>query len=92
MAAEARGGRRGPKPNPDRGDPIGYRVTARTRFELQVAAAFVGTASHQETVALAVQEFLDRLRIEAVGYTEALAKAEAHQQSRAGVRPLDASD
>ena len=92
MTPQARGQRRGPKPNPNRGDPIGYRITSRTRFELQVAATFVGTASHQETIDLAVREFLDRLRTDADGYTEALTRAEAHQQARAGVAPLSPSD
>lgn len=84
--------RRGPKPNPDRGDPIGYRITARTRFELQVAAAFVGTTSHQDTIDVAVQEFLNRLREEVDGFATAVAKAEASQRTRAGVTPIPPAD
>lgn len=76
--------RRGPKPNPNRGSPSGYRLTDRTRFELQVAAAFVGTTSLQETIALAVDEFLARMR-DVEGFADALRSAEQYQQKRAGV-------
>jgi hypothetical protein len=82
MAAEAR--RRGPKPDPDRGTPSGYRLTDRTRFELQAAALFVGTHSLQDTISLAVEEFLDRLRT-VDGFGKALGAAQINQQRRAGV-------
>lgn len=86
MAAEAR--RRGPKPNPDRGTPSGYRLTDRTRFELQTAALFVGTNSLQDTISLAVEEFLDRLRA-VDGFGEALRAAQVSQQRRAGVTDVN---
>lgn len=87
MADEALRRRRGPKPNPDRGTPSGYRLTDRTRFELQMAATFVGTASLQDTVAVAVEEFLTRMRT-VEGFREAVRAAEASQQKRAGVRRM----
>lgn len=87
MAEEALRRRRGPKPNPDRGSPSGYRLTDRTRFELQMAATFVGTTSLQDTIALAVNEFLDGMR-HVEGFTQALRAAEKTQQSRAGVRTV----
>lgn len=91
MPEEALRGRRGPKPNPNRGSPSGYRVTDRTRFELQVAALFVGTANLQGTIAVAVDEFLARMR-EVDGYEQALRAAETHQQLRAGIRSVPAPD
>lgn len=87
MAEEALRRRRGPKPNPDRGSPSGYRLTDRTRFELQVAAVFVGTTSLQDTIALAVDEFLDTMR-SVEGFTAALHAAEESQQARAGIRTV----
>lgn len=87
MTEETLRPRRGPKPNPNRGSPSGYRVTDRTRFELQVAAAFVGTTSLQDTITLAVTDFLARMR-EIDGFTETLRAAERHQQRRAGVRSV----
>jgi hypothetical protein len=81
MTEEALRRRRGPKPNPDRGTPSGYRLTDRTRFELQAAALFIGTTSLQDTIAVAVDEFLDRLRA-VDGFREALRKAELSQQQR----------
>ncbi|MEU0511249.1 hypothetical protein ACWEKJ_30415 [Amycolatopsis thermoflava] len=84
MANEALRGRRGPKPNPDRGTPTGYRVPERIRFELQMAATFIGTTSLQETIAVAVEEFLQRMhRID--GFRQALEAAERSQQHRRGV-------
>jgi hypothetical protein len=83
--------RRGPKPNPDRGKTTGYRATARTRFELQVAGPFVDGANLQETVDIAVSEFLERMRAVA-GYTSALLAAEASQRARAGVRDINSDD
>jgi hypothetical protein len=88
MADEALRPRRGPKPNPDRGQPSGYRITERTRFELQMAAAFVGTDSLQGTIATAVEEFLTRVR-GTEGFMEAVRAAEQSQQDRAGVRRVD---
>lgn len=85
MATEARSSRRGPKPNPDRGDPSGYRINGRTRFELQVAGAFVGATTLQATIDIAVQEFLDRLRRDAEGYAAALGAAERYQQRRSAI-------
>ena len=87
MAEKALQPRRGPKPNPNRGTPSGYRLTDRTRFELQTAAVFVGTDSLQDTIALAVDEFLSTMR-EVEGFTEALRSAERHQQARAGVSAM----
>jgi len=79
--------RRGPTPNPDRGTPSGYRVSARTRFELGMAQSFLGTRTLQETIDVAVHEFLERLRTEE-GFESALSAAEASQQRRAGVAGL----
>jgi hypothetical protein len=59
---EAAPRRRGPVPNPDRGSPCGYRINDRTQYELQAAALFVGTEGLQDTIDLAVREFLDRQR------------------------------
>jgi hypothetical protein len=84
MAEKALQSRRGPKPNPNRGTPSGYRLTDRTRFELQTAALFVGTESLQDTIALAVSEFLSGMR-QVEGFAEAMRSAERHQQARAGV-------
>lgn len=84
MAEEALRRRRGPKPNPDRGTPSGYRITDRTRFELQAAALFVGTNSLQDTIALAVEEFLSRER-SVDGFPAALRAAQINQQRRAGI-------
>jgi hypothetical protein len=89
MAEKALQPRRGPKPNPNRGTPSGYRLTDRTRFELQTAALFVGTDSLQDTIALAVDEFVSRMR-EVEGFTEAMRSAERHQQARAGVPTMTA--
>ena len=88
MAEEALRRRRGPKPNPDRGTPSGHRITDRTRFELQAAALFVGTNSLQDTIALAVEEFLTRLRA-VDGFREALHAAQLSQQRRAGVTDVN---
>lgn len=74
----------GPKPNPDRGQPTGYRATDRQRFALRVAGTFVGTKNLQETINLAVDEFLDRQR-QVRGFLDALEAAEASQRERAGV-------
>lgn len=61
MAALTRQSRRGPKPNPNRGTPSGYRIGDRARFEMQMAASFVGTQTLQDTIDAAVQEFLARM-------------------------------
>lgn len=87
MTEEALRTRRGPKPNPNRGSPSGYRLNDRTRFELQIAAAFVGTTSLQDTIALAVDEFLEKMH-DVEGFAEALLAAEQYQQKRAGVRAV----
>jgi hypothetical protein len=84
MPEEARRARRGPKPNPSRGTPTGYRIADRTRFELQVAAAFVGARSLQETVDIAVAEFLERQH-QVAGFKDALTAAEANQRARGGI-------
>lgn len=84
MPEEARRARRGPKPNPSRGTPTGYRITDRARFELQIAAAFVGTRSLQETIDMAVAEFLERHH-EVAGFKDAVAAAEASQRARGGI-------
>ena len=60
---------RGPKPNPNRGTPSGFRIGDRERFELQLAAAFVGTRNLQDTLDLAVREFLMGMHWSAVGQT-----------------------
>jgi hypothetical protein len=52
-----------------------------------MAEAFLGTKSLQETVDVAVTEFLDRLRGEG-GFVEALEAAEASQRRRGGVAEL----
>lgn len=82
MPAPAR--KRGPKPNPERGTPSGFRINARTRFELEMASLFVGTRSLQETIDLAVGEWLQELR-KVPGFEEALAAAESHQRTRGKV-------
>lgn len=89
MADEALRGRRGPKPNPNRGTPSGYRLPDRTRFELQMAATFIGTSSLQDTIAVAVEEFLEKMR-QVEGFQAALRAAETSQQKRAGVRTVAA--
>lgn len=78
------------KPETDTPTPSGYRVTARQRFELGMAAQFLGTASLQDTIDLAVCELLERMR-EVEGFSAALAAAERSQQGRAGVRTLPRS-
>ena len=75
MAASTRQTRRGPKPNPNRGTPSGYRIDARTRFEMQMAASFVGTQSLQDTIGVAVGEFLAGMH-GVPGFSEALRNAE----------------
>lgn len=91
----ARAGRRGPIPDPERGTPSGYRVKARTRFELGMAQSFLGTKSLQETIDVAVRELLDRLRA-VDGFTDALVAAEASQRRRGAVpvlrRPPDPAE
>jgi hypothetical protein len=88
MPTPARRGSRGPAPNPDRGTPSGYRVTARQRHELEMAKLFLGTKSLQETIDVAVQELLKRLRTEP-GFEDALRAAEASRRREAGnVRDL----
>jgi hypothetical protein len=87
MPDEALRGKRGPKPNPNRGRTCGYRITDRTRFEMQVAAPFVGAVSLQDTIALAVSEFLERTQ-QVDGYPEALQAAEKNQQRRTGIRAV----
>ena len=89
MIGETRVGKRGPKPNPERGTPSGYRLTARQRFELQIAGAFTGSTTLQSTIDAAVQEYLDRLRSDAEGFQAALDAAERHQQSRSQVPRLN---
>jgi hypothetical protein len=84
MAASTRQPRRGPKPNPNRGTPSGYRIDARARFEMQMAASFVGTQTLQDTIAVAVQEFLARMHA-VPGFSEALRNAEENQQRRGGI-------
>jgi hypothetical protein len=79
--------KRGPRPRPDRGTPSGFRVTDRQRFELAMAAQFLGTRNLQDTIRLAVDELLERMR-QVAGFEEALRAAEAHQRNRAGVRSL----
>lgn len=91
MPEEARRARRGPKPKPDRGTPSGYRVSDRTRFELQMAALFVGTRTVQDTIDVAVSEFIERLRRNP-GYQAALDAAESSQRVRAAVPTLKPSD
>ncbi|EFG77110.1 hypothetical protein HMPREF0591_2978 [Mycobacterium parascrofulaceum ATCC BAA-614] len=83
--------RRGPKPNPDRGQNTGYRATARQRFELQMAGPFIGSANLQETIDTAVGEFLDRMR-QVPGYAAALLAAENSQRTRAGVRDINSDE
>jgi hypothetical protein len=79
--------RRGPKADPNRGTPSGYRVTARERFELGMAANFVGTKGLQETIDVAVREFLGRMS-EVPGFSAALEAAEEHQRSLRAVPKL----
>lgn len=88
MPEEARRTRRGPNPDPERGEPSGFRISERTRFELRMAAMFVGTDSLQATIALAVREFLGRMR-QVDGFAQAVDAAEEGQRKRAGVARLD---
>lgn len=90
MPEEARRARRGPKPNPNRGTATGYRITDRTRFELQIAAAFVGTRSLQETIDIAVAEFLGRQQ-EVAGFKDAVTAAESSQRGRGGIPTIGAT-
>lgn len=87
MAASTRQTRRGPKPNPNRGTPSGYRIDARSRFEMQMAASFIGTQSLQDTIGVAVGEFLARMR-GVPGFSDAVRNAEKNQQRRGGVTSL----
>lgn len=84
--------RRGPKPKQDRGTPSGYRVTDRVRFELGMASLFTGTKSLQDTIDLAVSEFLSKLHTNA-GFSQALLDAEQSRLLRLGIpsipRPED---
>jgi hypothetical protein len=64
-------------------------VSERRRFELRLAGSFTGRESLQDIIDLAVTEFLDRLRDDVLGFTEALAAAERAQQRRAGVQSVD---
>jgi hypothetical protein len=86
-AESTRRPRRGPKPNPDRGTPCGYRLTDRMKFDLSMAGLFVGTTSLQDTIDIAVKEFLDRM-LTIPGYREALRSAEGNQRRRADVRTI----
>ena len=67
MPESLNAGKRGPQADPDRGSPCGFRLTARQRFELGMAAQFLGTGSVQETLEVAVndldgrEEFLDKV-------------------------------
>jgi hypothetical protein len=78
------GRRRGPLPNPQRGTPSGYRLTDRQRFEIGMAAQFLGTQTTQQTINIAVDELLARLR-KVPGFEAALAAAEGHRRARAGI-------
>ncbi|MDP3950542.1 hypothetical protein [Microbacterium sp.] len=91
MPEEARRARRGPKPNPNRGTPTGYRIADRTRFELQIAAAFVGARSLQETMDIAVAEFLER-QYQVDGFKRAVAAAEANQRARSGIPTVGSTE
>jgi len=84
-------GRRGPKPKAERGTPTGYRIGARTRFELGMAQHFLGTRSLQETIDTAVRELLASLQDEP-GFQAALTAAEVSQRRRAGVPVLSSRD
>lgn len=84
MSEEPRRVRRGPKPNPNRGTNSGYRVADRDRFELQIAAPFLGARNLQETLDLAVSEFLAKMH-KVPGFADAIAAAEASQRARGGV-------
>lgn len=74
----------GPQPAAERRRQSGYRVTERQRFELHMAGPFVGSDSLQDTVDLAVNEFLKGMR-RVSGFVEALDAAEANRRRRAGV-------
>jgi len=63
-------------------------VSDRRRFELRQAGLFTGQDSLQDTIDLAVTEFLDRLRNDASGFVEALESAEREQRRRAGVQSV----
>jgi hypothetical protein len=69
----------------------GFRVTARQRFELEAAAPYLGTHSVQETLSVALAEFLERMRT-VEGFSNTLRTAETHQQTRAGVERMDQRD
>lgn len=84
MPSQAPRKRPGPTPKPDRGAPIGYRVTARRRFELVVAQGFTGTHNLQGVVDVAVEALLADLRTRP-GFENALKDAEQEQRRRANV-------
>lgn len=81
-------GSRGPISREPTLSPTGYRVSARRRFELQMAAPFAGQHSLQDTIDLAVTEFLDRLGKDVPEFVDALEAAERAQRRRAGVQSV----
>jgi hypothetical protein len=74
--------RRGRPSRPAPAEPIGYRVTAATRRELQLAMAFTGARTSQEIIDTAVHEFLARLRESAPGFADAAEAAAANVGER----------
>ena len=81
-------GRRGPLAREPRLKPSGFRISERTRFELQAAALYTGCTTIQAVLEIAVTEFLERMASED-GFRETLAKAEAAQRRRAGIPSVD---
>jgi hypothetical protein len=67
--------------------PTGFRVSERTRFELEAAALYTGRHTLQSVLELAVAEFLERVRAQE-GFLATLDTAERAQQRRADVPRL----
>lgn len=61
------------------------------RFELLAARSFIGTRSLQDTIDLAVRDFLDGMYA-TEGFLDALHSAERSQQSRAGLHVIGGSE
>ena len=87
-ARPATAGSRGPARREPTLSPTGYRVSDRQRFELRMAALFIGEESLQDVIDFAVTGFLGWLRAEFPKFGDAVEDAEHAQQQLAGVQSL----